>query len=803
MSLRFDDDARTLSCSVRDLVELGFRTGHLSLDLVRSQKRRMAEGRAVHLAWQSERADEDEAFEAEKTVRTQIGIGSWTVDVHGRIDGMTLEGERLVVEEVKSVALDASRLYQTSVQDFASYAAQLEVYLWMLSRERPGEPAIGRLVLVSVVDGSRHVLGVEVDVSAVDTRIRRWLVRALDVRDDRIAWMTSRRDGEVPWPFPAERSGQREIRTHAEAALDAGRLAMVQAPTGLGKTAPVLVAALRHARRTGRQVFWATARTTQQEVAVQTARRLVEAGLSLRVVVITAKDKACLNDQVVCREDACPYAHLHHDKVADHGLLARAWSSGVADRGRFRDLGTAFEVCPYQLASDVARNADLVIGDYNYAFDPDLGGQSLFGEPLERWVIVVDEAHQLVERARAYGSPIVDGALARAAADGLQFIPGYEAFARLAREIEEEVQRALDHPRTPFQRGEAEIHLDARPWRRLADAIDDLAADYALLELKRPAFPGGQDPWKEVARGVLRFRDGIERAGPETVSLGRRGKQPRVRLLCLDPSAFTGPRFRRLGGAILCSATLSPRPFYADLLGLGESIAPLQVASPFPPEHRAVLLAPRVSTRFRDREAHAPRTAELIGSIIAAVPGNVALYTPSFAMLDDLVARIDFGEREVLHQRRGLDDLERQRILDALRGAERPMVLAAALGGVFAEGVDLPGGALQAAIIVGPALPPIGLERDLLRAYYEERYGAGYAYASLIPGMTRVIQAAGRVVRGPEDRGVVVLVGQRYRWRDHAELLPGDWDIQVPDDPAAATAAFFNGFSHPGGVGAR
>jgi len=794
MALRFDDDARTLSCSVRDLVELGFRTGHLSLELVRSRQHRMAEGRAVHQAWQTERAEQDQVFEAEKTLRTQLGIGAWTVEVHGRVDGLTREGDRTVVEELKSVALDHDRLYDTTPDDFAAYTAQLQVYLWILARERRTEPATGRLVLVSVLDGSRHVLGVEVDQDELDARIRRWLGRALAVRDDRIAWMQARTQSPVPWPFEQQRPGQQDIAEHVQAAFDDGRVAMVQAPTGLGKTAPVLVTALRHARATGRQVYWATARTTQQEVAVQTARLLVQAGLDLRVVVITAKDKACLNEVVACRPDACPFAHLHHDKVEDHGVLGRAWSAPIADRQVMRELGASFEVCPYQVAADAARNADLVIGDYNYAFDPDLGGQSLFGESLERWILVVDEAHQLVERARGYGSPAIDGALAERAHDALLATPGYERFAALARQVLSAIDQALDHPRTPWRRGEAELYLDGRPWTRLADSIDEVAADYALLELDRPAFPPGEvDAWKETARAVLRLRDGIDRAGAETVSLGRKGRGFGVRLLCLDPSGFTGPRFKRLGGAVLCSATLSPPQFYKDLLGLGTRTAEQAIPSPFPVEHRPVVVAPRVSTRFKDRQAHAPRTAQLLQDLALAVPGNVAIYTPSFAMLDDLVGRMDLGDRPVLHQRPGASDAERQATLDALRSATEPTVLAAVLGGVFAEGVDLPGGALQAAIIVGPALPPVGLERDLLRAFYEERYGAGYAYASLIPGMTRVVQAAGRVVRGPQDRGVVVLVGQRFRWRDHAALLPEDWPVQVPTEPVSVVSSFFSG----------
>lgn len=792
MAFRYDDAERTLSCSVRDVVEQGFGSGHLTLEVVRSRRRRMAEGREIHEARQAAQALADEAYQAEQVVRHQLIVGDWTVQLHGRVDGLTREGDTTLVEEIKSVSLDHDRLYTTTIDDWPHHVAQLEVYLWMLARAGHDRP-MGRLVLVSVVDGSQHVIGLSADVEAVEARVRRWLAHAIAAREDRLAWLDRRRPVAIPWPFDDARPGQAELRRQAEASLTAGRTALLQAPTGLGKTAAVLVAALRHAFATDKQVFWATARTTQQSVAVDTAARLVAAGLPLRVVVITAKEKACLNDAVTCRPDACPFAHLHHDKVAEHRVLQRAWAAGLARREVVRDLGATFEVCPYQVASDVARNADLVIGDYNYAFDPELGSQTLYGEDLARWVVVVDEAHQLVERARGYGSPGVESRLARQALAGFTGTPGYGRFQDLAERVLETVDEVVGRTGGPWRRDEAEAALRVAPWQRLAEAIDEVGADYAVLAADRPAFDG-EDPWLALARQVLAFHGGIERAGEETVTLvsRRRGREG-VRLLCLDPSGLTGPRFARLGGALLCSATLSPSAFYRDLLGLDpERLDTLAVPSPFPPENRRVVLAPRVSTRFKDRESHAPRTAELLARVVAATPGNVAVYFPSFAMLDDLVERMELGDRELLRQQPGLDDSTRAAWLDTLRTTTTPTVLAACLGGVFAEGIDLPGGALRTVVVVGPALPPVGLERDLLRGFYDARYGSGFAYASLIPGMTKVVQAAGRLVRGPEDSGCIVLVGQRFRWRDHAALLPDEWDPEVPDDPAERVADFFS-----------
>jgi Rad3-related DNA helicase len=272
-----------------------------------------------------------------------------------------------------------------------------------------------------------------------------------------------------------------------------------------------------------------------------------------------------------------------------------------------------------------------------------------------------------------------------------------------------------------------------------------------------------------------------------------------VARLCLDPSKELGPRIAGLGGFVAASATLTPASFYRDLFGLEPGRYRTVVShGAFPPENRKVVVVPRVSTAWRDRAREAEPTAALIERCIRVVPGNAAVYFPSFAMLRDLAARWALPVHEVLIQEPGMSEPERQALLARL-SAGRPMVLAAVLGGVFAEGIDLPPGALDAVMVVGPALPPVGLERDLLRAFFEDRYGEGFRYASLIPGMTRVVQAAGRLLRRPEDRGAIVLFDRRFRWRDYRELLPEDWDLDVPDDPAAAIEAFFTYAASGGG----
>ncbi|NCG20877.1 MAG: DEAD/DEAH box helicase family protein [Rhodobacterales bacterium] len=792
--IRWDDQERTIKLSVRDLVEQGAPSGHLALEVVQTRTARMAAGRLAHVTWQTERSTEDALCEAEVSVKVQLEVDGWTAIMQGRVDGLTKEEGRPIVEEVKSTTLDGGSLYSTQVDDWPRYAAQLEVYLWMLANNGWDRPA-GRLVFLSLADGARHVLGVALDGDRVGEFIRSRLAWLILARERRIEWMAYRRALQVPQPHDTWRPGQQEIAEATEWALEAGNSVLVQAPTGLGKTAPVLMGVLRYALKHNKQVFWATARTTQQTVIRAALDRFAQRGLSLRAVGMHAKEKLCLNDVVACRPDLCTHAELYYDKVQKHDLVGTlAHSQRRIDKAELLSEGARCQVCPRQLALDLSEHVDVVIGDYNYAFDPSVQLRRHFGDTAGDWVVVVDEVHQLVERARGWGSPKITLKLALDAADQLDAAPpDYRPFAHLARQIAVEVEEAVDEALGRSRGDEIVANLPDDFLEQAARRIDDVGLEYALLKARRPIMPPGEpDPWQDLARAVLRFRGAFTDRGDETVSIANigRGKEA-VALLCLDPARLLGEKIARLGGLAGCSATLRPGHFFQEMLGLNpEKLDWVNLETAFEPGNRKVIIAPRISTAYRDRVAHAPATADLLQDCIRAINGNVAVYFSSFAMLRDLSERWDLPNHELLRQHSGMTDTERQDWLDRLATPGRPVVLAAVLGGIFAEGIDLPPGALSGVLVTGPALPPVGLERDLLQEWYEERYGQGFLYASLIPGMTRVVQAAGRLIRRAEDRGVIVLVGRRFRWRDIANLLPSDWDPEVADDPAAAVSAF-------------
>ena len=765
--------------SVHDVVDAGPPTGHLSMAMAYSGRARMALGQAAHKIYQSHRTDEDGDFQAEVKVELRRMVGDWEVVITGRMDGVSREGDHWVVEEIKSSALGYDRLTSLSLSDLPDAVVQLQTYLYAMANN--GQPAVGRLVLMSVADGTQRVIHVQPDpeFSAFLEAQLGWIIAR---RERRLAWLARRRGSEVPFSHGDWRPGQEALALDVEEVSDRGVHLLLNAPTGLGKTAGVLHGALRAAYRSDRRIFFATARTTQQRIVEDTVRRLAAEGLPIKAVSIRAREKACLNEVVACRPDCCRFANGHHDKVRQQGLTERLWSDegGVIRVPSPDDVVTASQeavVCPFALTMALCREADIVVGDYNYVFDPSRRIGSIADAPGD-WIVVIDEAHNLPERARGYASPALHRSTVERAREGLLLDPAYVGCAELVDDLLDWMDGALELlPRG----GEMAMSLDEgvnnTDVGRFAGRFDELGMDYALLKAERPVFEDG-DAFIDVARAVGRMRSALERAGDETVAIWRAegGKEPAgLKLLCRDPAPVLGPAFDDLSATVAMSATLKPVDFYAAMFGLSASNTVFaDFDSPFPPENRRVLVVGGVSTEYRHRARDKAAIAVQVEAAISAVPGNIAVFFSSFALRDEVAAEMGLLGRPVIFQERQMDETDRDRVLSTLARGENH-VLMGVLGGIFSEGIDLPGAGLVAAVIVGPALPAVGLERKLMSAWYQERYDSGFQYAYQVPGMARVVQAAGRVIRTPEDVGAIVLIGQRFLRNDYASFFPEDW----------------------------
>ncbi|RMH39800.1 MAG: ATP-dependent DNA helicase [Deltaproteobacteria bacterium] len=784
MAISVDFDRRRVTASVRDLVAFGREsTGAGGLSALRAQL-----GSRLHRAYAAERAGP--AYEAEVPVSIDLDVDGFRATVRGRVDGIDRSGTVPFVEEVKTVAWMRDAMDRVTASSAPAFAAQARWYALAVARAAGGD-AGARLVLLSVVDGARRTVDVPFRPERAEAELLACLRAAIAAaRDERgRSRQRARWAGQVRFPYGAPRRHQRELMDAFAAALAEGRPAVAAAPTGVGKTVAALVPALRFALDRGAAVWFTTAKTTQQALVEQTFADIAAASTlpGLRAVTLRAKDRMCPPGHRLCHPDAC--AHLRDfDQRAGDAVDAIVTSAAHASPDAIYARGDRDTLCPFELSLRVASRADLIVADYNYVFDRPPPGD---GERPR--VVVIDEAHNLFDRARQYASPVVrDAALAEAiaavrAVDGGACSPtpalrDAQAVLADARTAIADALRVAESDELEFFDGRTPIDPDRARWDALGDRAGRALLAYALYARARGGMHAG-DPIADGLRSLVRLRDAWSEPAAEIVPYAARSDADggmAVGALCVNPAGALRRHHEASAGTVAMSATLAPLDYYADVLGFAPLNPALHIApSPFPREHRFVAIDASVSTAYRDRAGSYRRVARIIDDVCAARDGHYAAFFPSFAYLARVRPLLRTPAGRILVQLPGMAAAARARILAALRARTGPKLVLAVMGGVLSEGVDLPGDDLIGAVVVSPGLPAVGFERAVMQAYFDDRRGAGFAYAMLYPGMQRVVQAAGRVIRSERDRGVVVLVGRRFAQADYVACMPADWEPVV------------------------
>lgn len=831
--LRFDDKNKRIKLSVHDVIDSGPPSGDLQLQVAWTAQTRMRMGQMVHEEYQQQAITSNPNFQKEVAVQYLMMVQGWEVEISGRIDGVVVENDIVhIVEEIKSSTLPGYLLQQKTLVDMPYWKKQVELYVHFLLSQ--GLTVRGELIVISIVDNTTLRLDVPMDsetAQEVENYIRSQLQWVVTEREKQIAWYNKRmqaaQDG-LPFAHDKWREGQQEMSKEITKHVNNDRVMLLRASTGYGKTAASLYAALQVAYMTHRKIFFATARNTQQDMVEKTVRELQRQGVPIRALSIRSKEKSCLQETISCRPEHCPYASGYYDKVQQHDLLSDIWKTGVVHGDVLEAIGTEKMVCPYELSMNLVAGADVVIGDYNYLFDPNVQ-LSVIAQNKKDWIVIIDEAHNLPTRAQGYGSPFISLQKLWRALDMVQYDGVFSKFASPIQKMYDTIVQGLETggahetgTKTPsfvsreFQRAEPiGVIISTESMQEIADEIQSLGLEYAVKRLEHPLFgEDATDVWMESAWSILQMHNALQIAGPETVVIWqkqgtdtRRSMQQGVGLfttespaqhpetgmglLCRDPSVLLQPFFDKIASAVCMSATLHPFDFYANLLGIPEErLVTAEYQSPFPIENRAAFCLPFVSTLYKDRKNAHPKIAKLLEKIIQMVSGNIAVFFSSFAVLDDIHSHMHLENREVLIQKPKMEERAKQKILRTM-ATGKGHVLFAVMGGVFSEGVDLPGKSLEMAIMIGPSLPMSNLSRQLMQEWYEEKYGEGFRYAWVIPGMARVSQAAGRVIRTETDRGVVVLVGNRFADPTFRNLFPSEWNLQDTSNLGMELQRFF------------
>jgi len=782
MTQRLDSDARTLEVSVGDLV-LGDPLLRARGAGGRTLPDRMAMGTRAHQEVQRTRAARITGYESEVHVRREFSISGWTVTVQGRADALHRDPDgTLVVEEIKSVTLPPARFTIDDLRPRADHLLQLELYCALLANKN--EAVRGVLILYNLADEATLELPVAVNADEARSTLARLLDELLTRLErerqrqaERTGWA-----GKLVFPFPEMRSGQDELAAAMVTAWEKGHDILAAAPAGTGKTAAAVWAALNHALANQLTLFFITAKTTQQKLAGDTLEAVAGAsGIPLRTLVLRAKDAMCLCNPRICHEEVCPHIRDYPQRAAESGIHDRLLDRPLVHPDRVYELSADAGLCPFEMSLDLSSMVDAVVCDYNYVFDPSVALQR-FGEGANRdTLLVIDEAHNLLERGRDYYSPSLKRSELKALFPFLATGRGssHRRLEGLFAELEallEDVGRTADGEAGNGPH-ETLVCFDPTPFAALRERLDQAMVLY-LLDGQGRGGIAPDDPVMQFSNDIGRFVNAALIGGEEFVQLHRRrgDGSEELKILCLDPGRQLGRRIRSFAGTAAMSATLQPMPYYRRVLGFRKTKTDLAAfPSPFPAENRLALVVPTVSTTWRDRPKNYGPIAAIISRAVSLKRANHLVFFPSFAFLDQVARHLDVPGCHVIRQAREMSNRQRAEILETLSGNGGPHLVLAVQGGVLAEGVDYPGEMASGVIVVGPGLPLVCFERELIKRHFEETDGTGFEFAYLYPGMNRAVQAAGRLIRTAEDRGVILLLGRRFASSRYADLFPAHW----------------------------
>ena len=607
---------------------------------------------------------------------------------------------------------------------------------------------------------------------------------------------------ESSFPYESVREGQREFISETYLAILHGRRLFAQAPTGTGKTMSALYPAAK-ALGTGAcdRIFYLTAKTSTALAAKEAAMKLGEAGAKLRTVLLSSRESVCFlhgKGAGSCDPLTCEYAigYRERAKEAIYELLSGGY---ICDRSAILAAAKKYRVCPHELSLDLSEYCDLIVCDYNYLFDPRVYLRRYFDFISERYVFLIDEAHNLADRARDMYSSVLSlsdftGLLSMLSEDDKIL---HDVTNETANTFMAQKKLLSDSMKLDENAEEAGFYISREPLSELNGQLEKFTARcerwrYVYRDLDE-RFAPLKEKVAELFFAVREYLGILEYYDEHFITyIEQKQGDVRCKLFCLDPSRVLDLCMKRGISSILFSATLTPTGYFKDILGGGKRDRTLTLPFPYDKDNLLLAAVDSISTRYADRDATLSATADMIAAAVSGKKGNYIAYFPSYKYMNGVYSAFTAAHPEIKTaiQKGGKNRTDSAEFLSRFKaGNDEFFVGFCVLGGSFSEGIDLPGEQLIGAIVTGVGLPQISNEQNIIRDRYEKVYEAGYEYAYVYPGMNKILQATGRVIRREDDLGVVVLIDDRYASPEYIRLFPDHWSgIKYTSDARSLAA---------------
>lgn len=760
-----------LHISVRNLVEFIFREGDIDNRSSRAMSAdAMMEGTRIHRKIQSSMGKE---YQAEVPLSLVVEGDLYELTVEGRADGIFTEDGKCFVDEIKGMY----RRVELFEKPVFVHRAQAMCYAYIFALQNNMEMIGIQMTYCNLETEQTKYFREEFSFE----EIKKWFD---DLMEEYGKWATfqcemkNQRQASIKeLDFPFEyRPGQKKLVSDVYRTIMRQKLLFMQAPTGVGKTISTIFPAVKAVgEELADRIFYLTAKTITATVAKETFALLEKNGYRAKTIQITAKEKLCPCDEMDCNPVTCPYAKGHFDRVNDavFDLLHRC---EMIERDDILSQADRYTVCPFELCLDTASWCDNIICDYNYVFDPNVYLKRFFQEGIKGdYIFLIDEAHNMVERSRQMYSAQI-------------YKEDFLTVKRIMKEHSRSIEKALEKCNKILlgMKRECENYTVYDTFGNMVFSFMRLMTLLDEFLQKANEFPGKKDvmDFYFELRNFLNIYDLVDEHYVMYSELEADGRFM-LKLFCVDPSLNIQKRLDKGKSAVFFSATFLPINYYKSLLSTKKDNYAIYADSTFDSKKRLLAMATDVSTRYTRRSrSEYERIAGYINAVVTQKTGNYMVFFPSYKMMNDVadIYREKYAdETELMIQKNNMSEAEREEFLDRFsEESDRTLVAFGIMGGIFGEGIDLKNDRLIGAIVVGTGLPQISNERTILKDYYDAENGCGFDYAFRYPGINKVLQAAGRVIRTTEDTGVILLLDERFWQREYDLLYPREWSDRKP-----------------------